>query len=261
VAVVKDAPDRPMDRIVMSGDETIPLLERRSMRPEAKTAGTLFLLDPNHGHILRCDADGKNIEVLVRDRNDTPDGIALDVVRRHIYWTNMGSDPKADSGYIERSDVDGKNVITVVPKEFTHTPKQLKFSAEDQRLYWSDREGMHVMRANLDGTNVETLVVAGTTEEDRLNPIKWGVGIAVDCSSRWIYWTQKGGDNAGQGRIFRARIDIPAGQSPQTRNDIEVIYSNLPEPIDLDIDFARRQLYWSDRGAPPTGNSVNRGLL
>ena len=231
------------------------------MKSEVKTAGTLFLLDPNNGHILRCDADGLNIEVLVRDCSDTPDGITLDVARGHIYWTNMGADPKADGGYIERSDLDGKNVVTVIPKGFTHTPKQLKYSAEDQRLYWSDREGMRVMRASLDGTNVETLVVAGTSEEDRLNPTKWCVGIAVDCSSGWIYWTQKGGDNAGQGRIFRAHIDIPVGQSPQTRNDIELLYSDLPEPIDLDIDFARSQLYWSDRGAPPTGNSVNRGAL
>jgi hypothetical protein len=83
----------------------------------------------------------------------------------------------------------------------------------------------------------------------------------VDCSSGRIYWTQKGGDNAGQGRIFRAHLDIPVGQTPQTRNDIETIYSDLPEPIDLDIDFAQSQLYWSDRGAPPTGNSVNRGAL
>jgi sugar lactone lactonase YvrE len=178
------------------------------MKPEVKTAGTLFLLDPNHGHILRCDADGGNIEILVRDCSDTPDGITLDVARGHIYWTNMGADPKADGGYIERSDLDGKNVVTVIPKGFTHTPKQLKYSAEDQRLYWSDREGMRVMRASLDGTNVETLVVAGTSEEDRLNPTKWCVGIAVDCSSGWIYWTQKGGDNAGQGRIFRAHIVI-----------------------------------------------------
>jgi hypothetical protein len=225
------------------------------------TAGTLFVLDPNHGHILRCDADGKNIEVLVRDRRDTPDGIALDVARRHLYWTNMGADPKTDGGYIERSDLDGTNVVTVVPKGITHTPKQLKFSAEDQRLYWSDREGMRVMRANLDGTNFETLVVAGTSEDDRLDPTKWCVGIAVDYAGGWIYWTQKGGDNGGHGRIFRARLDIPAGQKPQARNDIEVLYSDLPEPIDLDIDFSRRQLYWSDRGAPPTGNSVNRGPL
>jgi sugar lactone lactonase YvrE len=231
------------------------------MNSNGKTAGTLFLLDPNHGYILRCDADGKNVEILVRDRGDTPDGITLDVARGHIYWTNMGADPKADSGYIERANLDGANVITVVPRGFTHTPKQLKFSAADQRLYWSDREGMRVMRANLDGTNVETLVVAGTSEEDRLNPTKWCVGMAVDTTTGWIYWTQKGGDNAGQGRIFRAHIDIPVGQSPQNRNDIEVLYSDLPEPIDLDIDFAKRRLYWSDRGAPPTGNSVNFGAL
>jgi hypothetical protein len=54
---------------------------------------------------------------------------------------------------------------------------------------------------------------------------------------------------------------MPPGHTAETRNDIAVLYKDLPEPIDLDIDFSRRQLYWSDRGAPPTGNSVNRGPL
>jgi len=35
------------------------------------------------------------------------------------------------------------------------------------KLYWSDREGMRVMRSNLDGSQVETLVETGRGEKDR----------------------------------------------------------------------------------------------
>jgi len=32
----------------------------------------------------------------------------------------------------------------------------------------------------------------------------------------------------------------------------------LPEPIDLELDLENRVLYWTDRGDPPRGNTVNR---
>jgi hypothetical protein len=87
------------------------------------------------------------------------------------------------------------------------------------------------------------------------------VGIAVDVAGGKIYWTQKGGDNAGDGRIFRANFESPAGQSPAARTDIELLHEGLPEPIDLEIDPVSRTLYWTDRGDPPRGNTVNRAPL
>ena len=90
---------------------------------------------------------------------------------------------------------------------------------------------------------------------------KWCVGIAVDAPGGKFYWTQKGNDNAGQGRIFRANLEIPQRQTPANRADIEVLYDHLPEPIDLDLDFANRMMYWTDRGDPPRGNTVNRAPM
>ena len=31
----------------------------------------------------------------------------------------------------------------------------------------------------------------------------------------------------------------------------------VPEPIDLDLDLGNRVIYWTDRGDPPRGNTVN----
>jgi hypothetical protein len=76
-----------------------------------------------------------------------------------------------------------------------------------------------------------------------------------------IYWTQKGPDNAGRGRISRANLEIPAGESASTRSDIEVFYDALPEPIDLELDRRNRVVYWTDRGDPPRGNSVSRASI
>jgi hypothetical protein len=35
----------------------------------------------------------------------------------------------------------------------------------------------------------------------------------------------------------------------------------LPEPIDLELDLYNHMLYWTDRGDPPRGNTVNRANL
>ena len=42
---------------------------------------------------------------------------------------------------------------------------------------------------------------------------------------------------ARQGRIFRAGIEIPKGETAANRSDIEVFFDRLPEPIDLELDL------------------------
>ena len=169
--------------------------------------------------------------------------------------------PSLNDGSIQRADIDGRNRKVIVPQGGTFTPKQLHLEKKAGKLYWSDREGMRVMRSNLDGSGIETLVVAGQGDTDRRDETKWCVGIAVDAERGQIYWTQKGPDKAGQGRIFRANIEIPKGESAAKRNDIEVLFDGLPEPIDLEIDLKNRVLYWTDRGDPPRGNTVNRASI
>ena len=224
-------------------------------------SGRLFFLDLGAGRVLSANPDGSDLKTILNEGKRFPDGLVVDAAAGHLYWTNMGN-PRKNDGTIFRSDLDGKNIVTIVPPGGTFTPKQLQLEKNSGKLYWSDREGMRVMRANLDGSNIETLV--DTSEGDPrpgADPTKWCVGIAVDVEGGQFYWTQKGDDNAGQGRIFRANIELPPGQSPANRNDIELLYENLPEPIDLDFDPATRMLYWTDRGDPPRGNTVNRAPM
>jgi DNA-binding beta-propeller fold protein YncE len=203
--------------------------------------------------------DGQDQQVIASHCH-MPDGVAVDADAGRVYWTNMGA-PSADDGIIERADLDGSNRVTIVPQGVTHTPKQIHLEKETGKLYWCDREGMRVMRCDLDGSAVETLVVTGDTAADLGDQTKWCVGIAVDPKAGQIYWTQKGSDNAGVGSILRAGIEIPAGQTAADRSDVEVWLDRLPEPIDLEIDHAQRMLYWTDRGDPPSGNTVNRAPL
>jgi len=62
--------------------------------------------------------------------------------------------------------------------------------------------------------HIETLVETGHGEAERRDARNWCVGIALDVEGGKLYWTQKGNDNAGEGRILRANLEIPKGQTP-----------------------------------------------
>ena len=243
--------------------ETMTKKPRFPKPASTATVARLFFLDLASGRVMSCNPDGSDLKTIVSEGRKLPDGIVIDAEAGHIYWTNMGI-PSANDGSIIRADLDGTNLKAIVPEGRTHTPKQLQFDKKNAKLYWSDREGMRIMRANLDGTRLETLLDTSQGDPrpgtDAAQLVRWESATLVPDRGQ-IYWTQKGNDNAGDGRIFRAGIEIPKGQDPKNRKDVEILYDGLPEPIDLDLDLADRMMYWTDRGDPPRGNTVNRAPM
>ncbi len=110
---------------------------------------------------------------------------------------------------------------------------------------------------------METLVETGRGDTDRRDPeavVRRNYPRSEACGK--IYWSQKGPDNAGLGRIFRANIDIPQGASPANRSDIEVVFDRSCRNRSTSSSIlANRVLYWTDRGDPPRGNTVNRAPI
>jgi len=238
---------------------TTPQATKANASSGVTRSSRLFLLELSGGRIHSMNTDGADRKTIVTDCR-LCDGIVVDAEPGHIYWTNMG-DPNLNDGSIERADIDGRNRRTIVPEGGTFTPKQIHLDKQNGKLYWCDREGMRVMRADLDGSQIETLVEAGRGEDDRRDQTRWCVGITIDPERKQIYWTQKGPNKGNQGRLFRAGLDIPRGETASNRSDIEVFFDHLPEPIDLELDLKNRVLYWTDRGDPPRGNTVNRASI
>ena len=50
-------------------------------------------------------------------------------------------------------------------------------------------------------------------------------------------------------------------KAPPTAATSKCCIDGLPEPIDLELDLENRVLYWTDRGDPPRGNTVNRASI
>ena len=187
-----------------------------------------------------------------------PDGIDISRRSNRIYWTDMGN-PGGNDGSIHSCKLDGSDVQVLLPPGKAHTPKQCVIEQESQKLYFCDREGLRVMRVNLDGSDCETLIQTGDWQQEpekSKDQRNWCVGIAVSPKVGKFYWTQKGFPKATQGRIFSANLEFPVNTDATTRNDIELVIGDLPEPIDLDLNSNETVLYWSDRGELPLGEST-----
>src|SRR6266478_1728820 len=182
-------------------------------------------------------------------KSETAELAAKTVAR--LYFLDLSA------GRILTSNPDGSDLKTIV-NEGRQLPDGIVVDVARGHIYWTNmgnpkaNDGT-IDRADLDGTNVTNVVPPGATWTPKQ--------LQLDAKNRKLYWTQKGAEKAGQGRIFRANLDVPVGQTPANRQDIELLYNNLPEPIDLDLDLGNRIMYWTDRGDPPRGNTVNRAPM
>ena len=192
------------------------------------------------GAVKVMNADGSNETVLASGSIIVePDGVEVDVAAGKMYWTDMGPGGAADKsvadkdGRIMRADLDGRNIETLVHKGITTTPKQLTLDVAGGKVYWCDRGDVgdknvdpKIMRANLDGSEVEILV-----STDLMSP----VGIALDLAKGKLYFSDRYANN-----IKRANLD---------GTDVEMVVKDTEYPVDLAIDFKTRSLYWTAREA------------
>ena len=192
------------------------------------------------GAVKVMNADGSNETVLASGSIIVePDGIEVDVAAGKMYWTDMGPGGAADKsvadkdGRIMRADLDGRNIETLVPKGITTTPKQLTLDVSGGKVYWCDRGDVgdknvdpKIMRANLDGSEVEILV-----STDVMSP----VGIALDLAKGKLYFSDRYANT-----IKRANLD---------GTDVEMVVKDTEYPVDLAIDFKTRSIYWTAREA------------
>ncbi|KAE8417269.1 hypothetical protein BDV36DRAFT_309579 [Aspergillus pseudocaelatus] len=246
-----------------------PTEDKKATVNDKSTAPELLVLDiglsaanptTTSGEVLKLSSDGKIQQVLAPNQS-LPDGIAVDTTTGRMFWTCMGV-PGKDDGAVYSANLDGSGIQTVVPQGRVNTPKQLTIDAEAQKVYFCDREGCRVWRCGYDGSDLEAVIDRSTLKDAKADAVSdWCVGITVAPGLGKFYWTQKGPSKGGKGRIFCANITTPEGQSGASRDDIQLVLGDLPEPIDLELDEQSNTLYWTDRGEVPLGNALFKAQL
>ena len=231
----------------------------------------LYVLDGRNHSILRVDPGDGSVETVTDETGYMPDGIVTTPDR--IYWTTMGKptraavtadtssdeawDFSAPNGSVRTCALDGSGQAHLVPDGAITTGKQLTADFDAGLLYFCDREGTTVYRVATDGTGLTPLV--HNTRDDTWT--QECVGVASDPVGGFLYWTQKGPSKGGRGKILRAGLDLPEGETASTRTDIEALWHDLPEPIDLHLDLDTNTVFWTDRGEAPSGNTLNQAAI
>jgi len=154
----------------------------------------------------------------------------------YIYWFNALSSDGPD--VIQRTDLDRNSVenafiidrhssISMLPIDRTYKyGKPGNIGVVENRLYWSDLADQTIKSANLDGTDVQTLIASpGEITAFEVDPI--------DLK---LYWAEsnKGPENTW-GSLMRMNLNGSA---------VEVLQSQRGPITDFEIDYAHHRMFW-----------------
>ena len=171
----------------------------------------LYWINSLEGKIQSADLNGENIKTIIQ-LDDTITHIAVDTEDGKLYW--------ADSQFrIQRMNPDGTSIETVLAGWHSYLPSGIGgIAIVDRKIYWTERQiwyrvGGIIHRANLNGTNLETLATS----------LGEPLGIAVDTVGGKVYWTNSYGGIQ--------RIDINGGE-------IENVVYGIAAPGDFALGTA-----------------------
>ncbi|XP_067666758.1 low-density lipoprotein receptor-related protein 5-like [Haliotis asinina] len=117
--------------------------------------------------------DGTDQVLVQLSDSATPDGIAVDVTERLVFYTDAGDD------FIGNVDVDTLENHVLIDK-YLHEPRAIIVYAEKRQLFWTDwGTTPRIETASYDGSGRRTLVATD---------LIWPNGITLDKQNGRLYW-------------------------------------------------------------------------
>jgi len=230
-------------------------------------SGKMYWTDVENREIHRANLDGSNIEDIVTtgDYSSTPSGLALDLSAGKMYWTDTGLDkiwranldgsateelvtsgiPAATAialdlnagkmywvdsglrreGMIQRSSLDGSNIEDLRSEE---DPTTIALDVATGKMYWGDADLDEMRRSDLDGSDMETLVVVTMTDTR---------GLVLDLAEGKMYWTDYDPPKIRRANLDGSRIEDVVTQGLGRPHGIAIAPdcndNGVPDPVDV----------------------------
>lgn len=171
-------------------------------------AGNLYFTNvfPHENYLEVCWLDGTNRKVLKKTTTDAPRELAVNPLKRLLYWIDYGQYPRIGKAYL-----DGSNWTPLVTSGIRN-PRDLTVDMLMHDVYWVDSKLDMIQKISYNGGNRQVI------RRNLPNPM----GIAVFMGS--VYWVDRNMET-----IFKAS-KLPGNTSLPTR-----VRTNLPKLRDIAI--------------------------
>lgn len=206
----------------------------------------IYWSDVNRHVISKADLDGKHQKDIVTTGLDFPVDVDMDIKNRKIYWSDSLQNK------IGRTDLDGAYQTFIIPFPctfnvgyFCSAGGELAIDSIRKKLYWTtsycsdnscSKSLGDILRSDLDGSNIETVVVA----------VGQPSSIQVDPIGKKIYWTDFVNDVVRRANLDGKEID-----------DLFIVGKNN-NPNSLALDLKNGYVYWSQDGDVPDRSCLKR---
>jgi hypothetical protein len=181
--------------------------------------GMIFWSDVTDKKIHKAPIDeGNERSVVISNDITTSDGLAVDWIYNHIYWTDTGKNT------IELADFDGK-MRKVLIKDELEEPRAIALNPLEGWMFWTDwGSEPKIERSGMDGSHRQAIVTYD---------VKWPNGLTLDLVKKRVYWVD-------------AKLNVISSCDYNGRNRRLILFSPDALRHPFSITTFEDWVYWTD---------------
>jgi hypothetical protein len=181
----------------------------------------IFWSDVSDQKIYKAPIEGGSKRtVVIKDELTTSDGLAVDWIYSHIYWTDTGKNT------IELANFEG-NMRKVLIEDRLEEPRSIALNPIDGWMFWIDWGSKpKIERAGMDGSHRQIIVSY---------EVKWPNGLTLDLVRKRVYWVD-------------AKLNVISSCNYDGTKRQVILYSPDALQHPFSITTFEDWVYWTDWG-------------